>query len=46
MATTTGALLVLPAVIKVTGVDLREPEGEIRGLKKYINLPKIFGIER
>jgi predicted RND superfamily exporter protein len=44
IATTIGALLVLPAIIKATDVDLTQPEKESL-LYRYLNLGKIFGLE-
>ena len=43
--TTIGALLVLPAVIKATGVNLDKPRSET-WLSKYLNIDKIFGLEQ
>jgi predicted RND superfamily exporter protein len=45
IATTIGALLVLPTIINVSKVDLTQPEGETL-LRKYFNLGKIFGLEK
>ena len=44
IATTIGALVVLPATIKATGVTLEESE-EKTGLWKYINFKKVFESE-
>lgn len=44
VATTLGALLVLPSVIKTTQVNLGDTYEE-KGLKKYINLGRVFGLE-
>ncbi|MBU0993124.1 MAG: MMPL family transporter [Proteobacteria bacterium] len=44
ITTTLGALLILPSVIKVTQVRL-ENTFENKGLKKYINFSRIFGLE-
>ncbi|HSV96665.1 MAG TPA: efflux RND transporter permease subunit [Spirochaetota bacterium] len=44
MATTAGALLILPAVIRFTGVDLSESKSNSR-FWKYFYIGKIFNIE-
>jgi predicted RND superfamily exporter protein len=44
IATTIGALLVLPTIIKATNVDLATPEKKSL-LYRYLNLGKIFGLE-
>ena len=45
IATTIGALLVLPSVIKFTAIDLDiyEPKTAVG---KYLNMGKIFGLEQ
>jgi predicted RND superfamily exporter protein len=44
VATTLGALLVLPSVIKASGVNLGQPEEE-KWMYRYLNLGKWFGLE-
>jgi predicted RND superfamily exporter protein len=44
IATTIGALLVLPTIIKATNIDLAAPE-EKSLLYRHLNLGKIFGLE-
>ncbi len=44
IATTTGALLILPAVIKYTGVDLAESTSDSR-FWKYFYIGRLFNIE-
>ncbi|MFZ5573141.1 MAG: efflux RND transporter permease subunit [Thermodesulfobacteriota bacterium] len=43
-ATTIGALVILPSVIKLTGVNLGKREVE-QGLWRYIDIGKFFGLE-
>ena len=43
--TTIGALLVLPSVIKATGVNLDEPQSG-SGIGRYLNIDKFFGMEQ
>jgi len=45
VATTIGALIVLPSVIKATAVDLRSVEAE-NWLGRYCNIGRIFGLEQ
>ena len=44
-ATTIGALLVLPAVIKLTGMSLDVAESRT-GFWRYLSLGRIFGLEQ
>ena len=43
--TTIGALLVLPSVIKATGINLDSPESSSR-LGRYLRIDKLFGINQ
>ena len=43
--TTIGALLILPSVIKATGISLDEPEPG-SGIGRYLNIDKFFGMEQ
>jgi len=43
--TTIGALLVLPSVIKATGISLDEPPPE-SGIGRYLNIDKFFGMDQ
>jgi len=43
--TTIGALLVLPSVIKATGISLDEPEPG-SGIGRYLNVDKFFGMDQ
>ncbi|MBW2558629.1 MAG: MMPL family transporter [Deltaproteobacteria bacterium] len=43
--TTIGALLVLPSVIKATGITLDEPEPG-SGIGRYLNIDKFFGMDQ
>jgi len=44
IATTIGALVILPSVIKILGVDLDESENEI-WIWKYLYIGRYFNIE-
>ncbi|MBW2673390.1 MAG: hypothetical protein JRD89_08265, partial [Deltaproteobacteria bacterium] len=43
--TTIGALLILPSVIKATGISLDEGESG-SGIGRYLNIDKFFGMDQ
>ena len=43
--TTIGALLILPSVIKATGISLDEPDPS-SGIGRYLNIDRFFGMEQ
>jgi predicted RND superfamily exporter protein len=45
IATTIGALLILPAAIKITGIELVRRKGSETWIGRYLDIGRLFGLE-
>jgi predicted RND superfamily exporter protein len=45
IATTIGALLILPAAIKITGIELVRRKGSETWIGRYFDIGRLFGLE-